>query len=88
MLIRNSLFVIATLFGLGILIMFLIGPAINSYIAPTLLNAADDDVRETIESKFVFIQFMLDKVPYILFFSALIYIIIIAFRKEEVSVYE
>jgi len=88
MILRNSLYILSTLFGVGILLLLIINPIIQGYIAPALLSSANAEITEQISGNFAFIIFTLNTIPYILFFTSFIYLLLIIFRKEEVSQYE
>lgn len=84
----NSIYILAVLFGLGILTLLVINPVLSGYIKPALLNAADPSIVDTIEPGMDFTLTMIKYIPYTLFFVAIIYLLILVFRQERVTQYE
>jgi hypothetical protein len=84
----NIVFVLTSLFGLGILTLLVINPVFESYIKPALLATSTGAMHTMLEGKYAFISSMLQFVPYILFATAIIYILILIFRKEQVQYYD
>jgi hypothetical protein len=83
----NTIFVLVSIFGLGLLTLLIIGPAIQAYIAPALLSTTTGELNTMLSGKIDFILTMLKLVPYILFAIGIIYLLIIIFRKERVEYY-
>lgn len=84
---RNAIFILSTLFAIGVLTLLVINPMIEAYVKPALLDTASDSIRETIEPKYALITTGLKLIPYALFGIGIIFLLIIIFRKERVQQY-
>lgn len=83
----NAVFVLVSIFAMGILTLLVINPAIDSYVRPALLDTTSGDIHDMLENKYDFIMSMLKLLPYIIFAIGVIYLLVLIFRKEEVSSY-
>jgi len=83
----NAVFVLVALFGLGILTIVVINPAVDAYVRPALLDTTSGEVNTMLEGKYAFIMTMLNLLPYVIFAIAIIYLFVLIFRKERVSYY-
>lgn len=88
MLASNTMYIMATIFAVGILTMLVINPVLDGYIKPALLGAADSNLAPMLETKYDFVIKMVKIVPYAIFLMGIIYLLVIIFRKERVSQYE
>jgi len=84
---RNAIFVLTSIFGIGVLTLLIINPVIEGFVRPGLLNAASDSIRADIEPGYDMVTLGLKLIPYSLFVIGLIYLLIIIFRKERVQQY-
>jgi len=83
----NTVFVLSSIFGLGILTLLIINPVLHAYLKPALLNTTTGDMKSMLTSKYDFILSFIDMMPYILFGVAIIYLLILIFRKERTDIY-
>lgn len=84
---RNAVFVLTTMFAVGIVTLLIINPMLDGYIKPALLETASTAIQEDIGPRMDFAVSMVKLVPYTIFFAAIVYLILIIFRKEKVSSY-
>ena len=84
---RNAIYVLSTMFAIGVLTLLVINPIIEGYVTPALLDTASDSIRETIEPQYALITLGLKLIPYSLFVIGIIYLLIIIFRKERIQQY-
>jgi len=87
MITRNSVYILATIFAIGLIVLLVLNPAIKGYLEPTILDTVDGSTLELLESKYNFLFSMIDKIPYVLFISGIIYLFILIFRGEKVQKY-
>lgn len=86
MITQNSMYVLGSIFAIGLLVLLVINPVINAYLEPALVEAGDD--QEMLQNKFDFVTKMVELSPYIIFFTGIIYLVLIIFRSEKVTRYE
>ena len=67
--------------------LLVVNPALKGFIAPALLAAGTPAVQAQIAGNYAFILTMVNLVPYILFFVAIVYLIVIVFRRERYTQY-
>ena len=84
---QNSVYVLTVMFAVGILTMIIMNPILDGYIKPALLDTTTTEIREDLEPRMDFAISMVKLVPYTIFLSAIIYLLILIFRKEQVSGY-
>lgn len=87
MIVRNALAITGVIFSLGLLMLLVVNPALKGFIAPALLAAGTPEVQAQIAGNYDFILTMVNLVPYILFFVAIVYLIVIVFRRERYTQY-
>ena len=84
----NVLFVLMSIFGVGLLVLLVINPALKGYISPALLATTTGAMNAMLAEKYTFIIGMIDIMPYAIFLIGIIYLLVIIFRQEKVSYYE
>jgi len=83
----NAVFVLSSMFGLGLITLLVINPVMHGYIAPSLLSTTTGSMNSMLTEKYNFVLSFVDILPYILFFIGIVYLIILIFRKERTDVY-
>jgi len=83
----NTIFVLSSIFGIGLLTMLVINPAIHAFIKPALLSTTTGEMNTMLTAKYNFVLGFVDFLPYILFTIGIIYLLILIFRKERTDVY-
>jgi len=84
---QNSIFVLSSLFGLGLLVLLVINPVMHGYISPSLLATTSGEMNTMLQGKFAFILGFVDLLPYVLFLIGIIYMLTLIFRKERTDMY-
>ena len=92
---KNMLMAFVMLFGVFILHMSF-ALVLNSYLVPALLPVVTDDsigvtvdaaTQASVVSGFDFILRMLNLMPYVIYFTIIIYMVVLSIRKEPDSQY-
>lgn len=83
----NTLFVLTSLVGLGLIVLLIINPVLQGMVAPALLATTSGEMTSLLEPKYDFVLSMVKLLPYVLFAIAIIYLLVLIFRKEEVQYY-
>jgi len=83
----NTIFVLTSIFGLGLITLLIINPILKGFISPALLATTSGDMTILLTGKYEFILTMVSLMPYILFTIGIIYLLILIFRKERVDYY-
>jgi len=84
---QNSVYILTVMFAVGILTIVIMNPILDGYIKPALLDTATPAIQADLEPRMDFAIKMVKLVPYTIFFSGIIYLLILIFRKEQVSGY-
>ena len=84
---KNAVYILSTMFAVGILTLLIINPMLDGYIKPALLNTATPAIQADIEPGMDFAISMVKLVPYAIFFTSIVYLLVLIFRKEEVAGY-
>ncbi|MFW6377432.1 MAG: hypothetical protein ACOCZ5_02180 [bacterium] len=84
---NNTIFVLTSIFGVGLIMLLVVNPAIHAFVKPALLATTTGEMNEMLTAKYNFVLGFVDILPYILFFIGIIYLLVIIFRKERTEYY-
>jgi len=93
---QGALFMLVSIFGVGVLYFGVVEYAVIGHLLPSLENVVDNDNigvglpsedKATIHDNYYRIKLYLRLMPFVLFFVAMLYGFIVAIRKEQESQY-
>lgn len=83
----NSIFVLSSIFAVGLIMLLVINPALKGYVSPALLGTTTGDMNDMLTEKYDFVISLINIMPYIIFFTGIIYLLVLIFRKERTDYY-